>query len=96
MASEKYLYSVATGMVNPFLKRSRRAAEFMAKQEGFVAVHPAGEMGMLWLFDSLNNAKGARNLARAEGITCGKNICRFRWDGGDNLVLDDPEFDSKS
>lgn len=84
----KYLYSVATGAINPFMKPSRDAVAFMRKQEGFVAIHPENEH-TLFLYDSRNNAKIARNMAISKGIKCGNNICRFRWEK-DTIVFDEP------
>lgn len=75
------LYSVATGHVNAFKKASRDAVKIICVQPGFVATHPC-ERGTLWFFDTLNNAKGARNVARAEGIICGSNICKFVYRDG--------------
>lgn len=92
MGEFKYLWSVATGNVNPFWKKSRSAAKFLQEQPGFVAVHPADGRGILWLYDSENNAKGARNMARTKGIVCGRNICRFKWDGGSTIIFDDPNY----
>ena len=93
---ERYLWSVATGNVNPLMKRSREAVKYIQSLDGFVAVHPTPDyQGTLWLFDSENNAKGARNLLKAKGVECGKNICRFKWDGGTVLIFDDPRFDEK-
>ena len=89
-AVTKYVWSVATGAVNPFLKKSREAVKFLSQREGFVAVHPNGN-GTLWLYDSQNAAKSARNTAEAKGIKCGRNICRFRWEG-DTLIFDDPDY----
>lgn len=73
--SERKVYTVATGNVNPFMKASRKAMEFMRDQEGMLGIYHGGERGLLWLFDTKNNAKIARNKAKAEGIVCGKNIC---------------------
>ena len=88
----QYLWSVATGNVNPFMKRSREVVKYISGLEGFKAVHPNSK-GTLWLFDSENHAKAARNLLRMKGVQCGNNICRFRWDGAKELVFDDPEFE---
>lgn len=77
----KYIYSLATGGVSLLNKRSRQAAEFMKKQEGFYGVHPNDETGnLLWFYDSLNHAKIARNKGSAKGIQFGYNICRFKLD----------------
>lgn len=89
----KYLWSVATGGVNPFRKKPRDAAKYIQKLDGFTAIHstPDGSH-ILWLFNSENNAKAARNLMRSKGMKCGNNICRFKWDGGIELIFDDPNF----
>lgn len=73
------LYSIATGMIDITRSSSRAAAEFIKSCEGFVAVHITTR-GVLWLFDSLNNAKIARNKCEGEGITVGKNIGLFTAD----------------
>ena len=92
---DRYLWSVATGNVNPIMKRSREAVKYIQTLDGFVAVHPTPDgRGTLWLFDSENNAKGARNLLRAKGVKCGSNICRFRWDGGAEMIFDDENYKS--
>ena len=73
------LYSIATGMIDITRSGSRVAAEFIPSCEGFVAVHITTR-GVLWLFDSLNNAKIARNKCEGEGMTVGKNIALFTAD----------------
>ena len=73
------LYSIATGMIDITRSSSRVAAEFIKSCEGFVAVHITTR-GILWLFDSLNNAKIARNKCEGEGMTVGKNIALFTVD----------------
>ena len=89
----RYLWSVATGNVNPLVKKSRKASEYITSLEGFVAVHPTPDYtGTHWFFDTENNAKGARNMMRAKGIHCGDNICRFKWDGGAVIEFDDPKY----
>lgn len=93
MSEQKYLWSIATGNINPFMRKSRQAMKFLMGQPGFVAVHPTPDSrGTLWFYDSENNAKGARNMARTKGIVCGKNICRFRWDGTLGVEFDDPNY----
>ena len=72
-------YSIATGMIDITRSSSRAAAEFIKSCEGFVAVHITTK-GILWLFDSLNNAKIARNKCEGEGMTVGKNIALFTAD----------------
>lgn len=84
LAAGEHVFSVTTGAINIFMKRSRDAAKYISKQKGFKAVFPSGEGHTLWFFDTLGNAKIARNRMRAEGIQCGRNICEFviREDGG--------------
>jgi hypothetical protein len=87
MSNKKYVWTVATGCVNPLKEASRQAVDFIKKLDGFVAVHPEYPCGILWLFDSENNAKGARNLMEAQGIQCGRNICRG-WINGNTLEME--------
>lgn len=79
--SEIELWSVAVGNL-PLLPRflqpkgTKRAVELIKEQEGLVAVHPCYPRGTLLLFDTENNAKGARNILRYNGVQCGDNICK--------------------
>ena len=73
------LYSIATGMIDITRSSSLTVPEFITSCEGFVAAHITTK-GVLWLFDSLNNAKIARNKCEGEGITVGKNIALFTVD----------------
>ena len=70
------LFSVATGRIDIMRKDSRKASEFISKQEGFLAVNPLPEY-TLWFFDSLNHAKAARNMMKAKGVQTGDNICKL-------------------
>lgn len=70
------MYALATGEVRPWIAASRRACTFIATQEGFVAIHPHPR-GTLWMFDSLNHAKAARNAMEGMGMTVGRNITHF-------------------
>lgn len=73
--SERKLWTVATGGVDPSKKESRQAAEYITKLHGFVGVHLMDIYHVLWLFDTENNAKIARNKMEGKGIQCGTNIC---------------------
>lgn len=66
-------------MIDITRSSSRAAAEYITSCEGFIAVHITTR-GILWLFDSLNNAKIARNKCEGEGMTVGKNIGLFTAD----------------
>ena len=82
-----YVWTVATGEVKIWRKESREAVQYIKTLEGLVGVHPVPGRGVLWLFDSENNAKGARNLMQSKGIQCGTNICHGCING-DTLEMD--------
>lgn len=78
MPDEVSAWTVATGMlpVPPFIpKKSNQAIEFIKKLDGFLGIFPCGADGTLWLFESLNKAKVAKNKMDAKGIATGDNIC---------------------
>lgn len=80
---EVELYSVSVGNLPMFptlRKRTREAIKIIKQQEGLVAIHPCYPKGTLLLFDTENNAKGARNMLRFHGIECGVNICKVYVD----------------
>ena len=73
------LWAVASGKIKPWLRKSREAVDYIAGLPGYVAVHIVPEDGRtLWFFETLNDAKGARNLMRSKGIAVGANISK--WD----------------
>lgn len=77
--NEVALWTVAVGnlpMFPWFNKGAREAIKLIKEQEGFVAVYPQYPHGTLLLFDTENNAKGARNVLRFRGVDVGKNICK--------------------
>lgn len=82
------LYSISTGKVVIWKKASREASKFISSQPGFKASHVTSYGGTLWLFDSLNNAKSARNMMKLCGIQVGYNICRFTYENG-ALIFDE-------
>ena len=53
-------------------------AEILKGCEGLLGVHPIWP-NTLAAFDTLNNAKVARNRLEAAGRPCGKNIMNARW-----------------
>ena len=70
-------WTVSTGNVSIIKRKSRQAARYMAKQEGFLGIYIAPDgMGTLWLYDSENHAKAAKNMAATKGIQTGFNICQ--------------------
>ena len=53
-----------------------KAIKLIEEQEGLLGVTPMYPRGTLLLFDTENNAKGARNVLRFNGVKCGDNICK--------------------
>ena len=80
MEKNTRLFSVSTGRVTPFLRRSKKAAEYITTLNGYVGAHPTldGDY-MLWLFETAEQALEARKLMSKKGIECGNNICEFEW-----------------
>lgn len=75
--ADGYLYSIAVGHINPFMRASREAAKLIVTLPGLYGVHPS-ERGTLILFRSLNDAKGGRNILESRDAKVGRNICKFR------------------
>lgn len=76
-ATERECWGFAVGNItmNPFkMKKCKRALDYIMKQDGFLGFHPQPPRGTICVFDTENNAKGARNMCRSVGIECGKNI----------------------
>ena len=72
------LYSVATGNVDPLNTASREAVKFIKSLSGLIGVHPGSNRGTLWMFDSIDHARSAKNRMDEAGITTGTNICKFK------------------
>ena len=78
---ETIVFTVGCGRILPLKidrKKTRKAMEeaieYIKKLNGFVGVHPVDLWHNLLLFDSENNAKGGRNLLRAQGVQCANYI----------------------
>ena len=61
-------------------KKARKTIELIKSQEGLIGVNPCYPRGTLILFETENDAKGARNIFRLNGIKCGDNICEVEYD----------------
>ncbi len=78
-----YVFGIGLGtdpLWNPVKakKEVEAMAEILNGCEGLMGVHPIWP-NTLAAFDSLNNAKIARNRMEAAGRPCGKNIMNARW-----------------
>lgn len=75
----KLVWTVAVGHIPMFWwlrKGTREAVKLIKQQEGLLGIYNKYPQGTLLLFDTENNAKGARNMLKFHGIECGTNICR--------------------
>ena len=78
---ETIVFTVGCGRMVPLItdrKKMRKGREeaikYIKKLKGFIGVHPVDLWHNLLLFDSENNAKGGRNLLRAQGVQCSTYI----------------------
>lgn len=92
------VFTVAVGNIpfHPILmsRSCKKAIELIASQEGFLGLAPHRPYGTLCLFKTENDAKGARNILRMEGVKCGDNICEVFIDK--RIVDGKSERDNKS
>lgn len=81
--NEVAVWSVAVGNIprNPFqMKKALKILDYIKSLDNFIGIHPAPPHGILCLFKTENDAKGARNLMQLKGIKCGVNICEVYID----------------
>ena len=79
--NETIVFTFGCGRIMPLVtdkKKIRKgieeALEYIKKLEGFIGVHPVDLWHTLLIFDTENNAKGARNLLRAKDVQCANYI----------------------
>lgn len=72
--NETSVWTIATGNIKITKKKSREAVKYITNLKGFVGIHPTNE-GILWLFDTKDNAIKGRNDMDSMGIVTGDNIC---------------------
>lgn len=85
-----YVFAIGHGtdpLWNPVKakKEVEAMAEILKGCEGLMGVHPIWP-NTLAAFDTLNNAKVARNRMEAAGSPCGKNIMWGRWYKAENRI----------
>ena len=72
--NEVVCYSVAVGNLPMFSKKTKEALQIISDLDGFIGVYPYYPHGTLCIFKTLNQAKIAKNMMDAKGITTGFNI----------------------
>lgn len=74
---EEIVFAFGVGRIVPVLgkrKAMKQGMDFIKRQEGFKGVYPVDLWHTLLIFDTLNNAKGARNNLKAKGISVGNVV----------------------
>ena len=74
---EDIRFAIGVGRVVPMLgkkKIMREAMDYIKQTDGFIGVHPIDLWHNLLVYDTLNNAKGARNLLKAKGCQVGNVV----------------------
>lgn len=78
---DAFVFAVGNLSLSPFKRReNRKFIAILNNQKGFLGVKPEYPRGTLLFFDTLNNAKGARNILRSKGVDCGDNIVTVKID----------------
>lgn len=73
---KRTIFTFAVGNM-PFNPREiYKTVEYFKMQPGFIGLHPHYPRGTMLVFDTLNNAKRARNIFEDNGIKCGNYIMR--------------------
>lgn len=68
--NEIIAFALGVGRLIPKLgkrKQMKAAMDWIKQSEGFLGIHPIDVWHNLLIYDTLNNAKGARNILRAYG-----------------------------
>ena len=78
---ETMVYTFGVGRMVPLptdKKQVRKGIEdgikYIKALDGFLGINPVGWDRNLLIFDTLNNAKGSRNLLKAKDVACGEII----------------------
>ena len=95
--SEMRAWTVAVGNLPIFpTKRTKKTMELIKSQDGFIGVVPFYPRGTLILFETENDAKGARNVYRFYGIKCGDNICEVEYESDNPSAMGDSGSDKSN
>ena len=74
---EVIAFAVGGGSVAPIpgkRKAIKQALDYIQGLEGYLGLYPVDFWHTLFIFDTLNNAKGAKNLMKFKGIPTGKYV----------------------
>lgn len=62
------------GMSRKMRRAMKEAVEYISKLDGFIGFHPVDIWHTMLIFDTMNNAKGARNLLKAKDVAIGQIV----------------------
>ena len=74
---EVIAYAVGAGRIMPMLgmtKAIKQGMDYIQGLKGFLGFNPVDLWHTMVIFDTLNNAKGGKNLMNAKGIPTGKYV----------------------
>lgn len=74
---ERIVYAIGAGRIAPklgMMKALRKAIKEIQKCDGFVGIFPVDLWHTLLVFETLNNAKGAKNVLSAKGMELGNVV----------------------
>ena len=81
------VFTVAIGNFSfPPTKDQKKIAEVMKEEMKIKAICPMNPHGTLLLFETLNDAKEARNIFRSYGVKTGRNIVEGEFDFETNTM----------
>ena len=86
MSDTMYVFATDCLPLLPWM--ARKVLRLIGEQDGLVGVIPYYPKGTVVCFDTENNAKGARNILRLNGMNVGTNICEVIVDGDDFYCKD--------
>lgn len=75
--NEAIVFGFGVGRMIPMLGKRKgfeRAMDLIKAQDGFLGVHPMDLWYNVLIFDTLNNAKSARNVLKSKGISVGQVV----------------------
>ena len=73
--NETICFALGTGRIFPklgMMKKQEEAMNFIKTLDGFIGIHPLDLWRTLLIFDTLNNAKAARNELKAKNCPVGQ------------------------
>ena len=74
---EVIVFGLGAGRIVPMLGKKKvmeKTFKYIRKMKGFIGIHPVDLWHTLLLFDTLNDAKSARNDLKSKGVSVGNVV----------------------